>query len=332
MYDSLNDIYSKNNRPLSLKIEITNNCNLKCVHCYAREEKCIFLEKERIFQILLQAKSLGIVFLHFSGGECLTHPFFLEIYLYAFKLGFKISILTNGTLLTDDIIKILTNKKPYMVEISIYGTNEKISESVTGNRLAYKTTFKNIEKLKKNQINIFLKYILMDLNKDSLIPFLIYVKTNGINYKIYHNIMPTKNNDDWLNLQVSNFTKELLNYYMIENYPEMMLSEAPLSFKNCNAGKTYFNINCKGELYFCDFLSDISVKIINLGNAISNLQDHMSSCFEQLNINTCTNCYKVSVCDTCIASIANSDKKHDNCRNATYRYEIKKQLEDIRSI
>lgn len=332
MISSLNALFLKANKPLSLKLEITNACNLKCVHCYARDKNTVFLDKEYIFNILEQAKRLGIIFINITGGECLLHPDFIEIYTYAYKLDFKIIILTNATLFTDEVINILRSKRPYLIEISIYGANSYICESVTGYADSYKYSIKNIKKLKRNNINILLKYILMSINMDSLIPFLEFAKESNLKFNVYYNIMPTKNNELWIDLQVTSFVKEILNYYMMPDYCEKIKNNTLTSFNVCNAGKTFFNINCFKQLYFCDFFNTIKVEVLDLENAINELKIKINNYFCEQPLNDCDKCIKTTVCDTCAATMSNKIKYEDNCKEAAYRYKIREQLKELRNI
>lgn len=332
MNNSLNEIYSKMGKPLSLKIEITNSCNLKCVHCYARNENRIFLDKNYVFNILKQAKEMGIVFIHITGGECLMHPDFKDIYTYAYELGFKIIILTNGTLLTDDIINMFSSKRPYLIEISVYGLSVKICKSVTDCEYAYRNTIKNIKKLKESKLNILLKYILMNINKDDLIPFMIFSKEFGLKNNIYYNIMPTRNNDKWIDLQIDPFIKEILNFYTLPDYDKKIETNITKSFNECNAGKTFFNINSSGQLYFCDFFNTIAEDVTNLSDAIDNLKIKVEKHVKEAYTKKCNMCIKTTVCDTCVATLANEIKFKDNCHEATYRYNIKKQLNELRDL
>jgi MoaA/NifB/PqqE/SkfB family radical SAM enzyme len=89
--------------PLSGMFELTERCNLNCVHCYvnqpasSRVARARELTTDQVKRILDQAADAGCLFLTLTGGEPLLRPDFIEIYLHARKRGILASIFTNGT-------------------------------------------------------------------------------------------------------------------------------------------------------------------------------------------------------------------------------------------
>ena len=54
------------------------------------------LTAEQWKQIIDEAYAAGLMRVILTGGECLTYPWFREIYLYLHSLGCEIRVLTNG--------------------------------------------------------------------------------------------------------------------------------------------------------------------------------------------------------------------------------------------
>ena len=91
-------------RPLiSLRISITNRCNVNCFYCHhdgivAQNYEMTAEEMERICKV---AKSLGIEKIRLSGGEPLVRDDIVDIVSRIASLGFRdISLTTNGVLLS----------------------------------------------------------------------------------------------------------------------------------------------------------------------------------------------------------------------------------------
>ncbi len=87
-WEGLNDYWYKRRHPVDGGMELTPNCNMRCVHCYMKEtmeEKC--LNTEQIKLIIDKIVAKGVLFLFFTGGEILTRKDFSEIYIYAKKKG-----------------------------------------------------------------------------------------------------------------------------------------------------------------------------------------------------------------------------------------------------
>lgn len=113
----LNKVEDNYNRPIiSLRISITNRCNINCLYCH--HDGMLPSEKEmspdEIFQILEIAKSLGVEKIRFSGGEPLIRKDIIDIVEKTASLNFKdVSITTNGIFLAkyaEDLFKAGLNR------------------------------------------------------------------------------------------------------------------------------------------------------------------------------------------------------------------------------
>ena len=86
---------------------ITHLCNLRCTHCY-QEEYNRHMLKENFHLILNKLKEFFkdtdlIKQINLTGGEPLCHPNFFEFATEIKNQGYKLGILTNGTLIDEDI-------------------------------------------------------------------------------------------------------------------------------------------------------------------------------------------------------------------------------------
>lgn len=125
--------------PIMGQYELTARCNLDCKMCYVHNQdtaacRARELSTEQWKQIFDEAIEQELLFATLTGGECLLRPDFRELYLYLWKKGVKISVLTNGTLLNEDYVAFFKAYKPERVQISLYGSNEDGYLRVTGHR------------------------------------------------------------------------------------------------------------------------------------------------------------------------------------------------------
>ncbi len=82
---------------------VTNRCNLRCIHCYASANSDINeLSTEQCFQIIDSLAEFKVPLILFSGGEPLLRKDIFEIAEYAKKKGIKSVLSTNGTLIDRD--------------------------------------------------------------------------------------------------------------------------------------------------------------------------------------------------------------------------------------
>ena len=115
--------FSEDKKPVVVW-NMTQRCNLKCVHCYAHA-------KDRAFEGELttaQGKALiddlaafGSPVILFSGGEPTLHPDLPELAQYAVGKGMRAVISTNGTLITEELARILKDIGLSYVGISLDG-------------------------------------------------------------------------------------------------------------------------------------------------------------------------------------------------------------------
>lgn len=168
------------NAPLvaALDMELTERCNLNCIHCYINQPANNDSAKEResttenIKTALREAASLGCLRVRFTGGEPLLREDFEEIYLFSRKLGLKVLLLTNATLITPRLAKTFSRIPPLeKIEITVYGMKKRSYEMVTRTAGSYDAAFDGIHLLQHNRVPIELKTVLLPPNKNELAQF-----------------------------------------------------------------------------------------------------------------------------------------------------------------
>lgn len=106
---------------------ITRRCNLKCVHCYSDSDAREFpgeLSWGECRDVIESLASFGVPALLLSGGEPLIHPLFFFIARYARERGLRLTLSTNGTLITAEVARKLRDIGFSYVGISLDGIGE----------------------------------------------------------------------------------------------------------------------------------------------------------------------------------------------------------------
>lgn len=124
---------------LSIQLDITNNCNLNCVHCYqshhSKNENLSFQDWCNILDQYTQLTKKLHLKPHFgiSGGEPTLSPLFLpllqEINSRWPEAG--ISVLTNGTNFSNSILDVMTRFN-IDTQISIDGSDSERNDIIRG--------------------------------------------------------------------------------------------------------------------------------------------------------------------------------------------------------
>lgn len=106
---------------------ITRTCNLRCVHCYSDSNAMQYpgeLSWEQMQEVVKDLADYQIPSLLLSGGEPLIHPRFFDLVDVASAAGLKLTISTNGTLITPEKAARLKAANVAYVGISLDGIGE----------------------------------------------------------------------------------------------------------------------------------------------------------------------------------------------------------------
>ncbi len=252
--------------PLSGSIDLTERCNLNCVHCYinqpvtckaCREKE---LSTDQVKSILEKITEAGCLFLVLTGGEPLLRPDFSEIYIHAKRLGLLVTLFTNATLLTPKIADLLAAYRPHMVEITMYGATEKTYEAVTRVPGSFKRFMHGLDLLRERKIRFALKSIVVTLNKHELPEMRAIAESFGTEFRYDGSIYPRLDGDQTpflYRLSVDDMLE------MDQEYPkraeEWLVKAAEFKGQlirseyvyNCGAGLRNFHINHEGKLSIC---------------------------------------------------------------------------------
>lgn len=251
--------------PLSGSLDLTHRCNLRCVHCYLGDQRSIRkdskaeLSTAQWMSIMDDLREAGCLHLLITGGEPLLRRDFEEIYRHAKSNGFLVTVFTNGTLVTDSILKIFDDLPPRAVEISLYGATPATYERVTGIRGSYAQCLEGIQGLLDRQINLSLKTILMTLNRHEFYDMENKAKEYGVKFRFDAAIFPCFNNDKGpIRLRVTPeevIEKEFSDTDRSQKWKDYFDRTKGFAVSdtlyNCGAGVTMFHVDPYGNLQPC---------------------------------------------------------------------------------
>lgn len=157
----------------TLTCELLSDCNLNCVHCNNRFS-CYCgrnyndgesLSQQEWKNIIKDASNMACENIRLMGGEPFLYNEIIQIIELCSELKFKkVSIFTNGTLINEEIINTLKNKKNVSLIIPIYSLDSDIHDVITRNKGSYSKTLQNILKLKRNDIDIAISIFVQAMN------------------------------------------------------------------------------------------------------------------------------------------------------------------------
>ena len=160
--------------PFDASIDLTYRCNNRCVHCYCNlpdhdpAAESNELATVEINKLLDDLKALGSLWLLITGGEPLLRDDFEDIYLYAKKRGFLITLFTNGTKIDKGTADLLSKYPPFLVEISLYGATRETYEKVTRVSGSHERCMEGIQRILGAGIKLRLKSMALTINRHEI--------------------------------------------------------------------------------------------------------------------------------------------------------------------
>ena len=256
--------------PMQVSIEVTRRCPLECLHCYnnlpmsdmdARRRE---LSKEEHFRLLDELVEIGCFWLLYTGGEIFARKDFLEIYTYAKKKGFLITLFTNGTIITEQIADYLAEWPPFEIEITLYGRTRETYEALTAIPGSYDRCLRGIKLLKERGLPLKLKTVATSVNKHEVGAMRQFAEEEiGVEFKMDGQINPridcsqsplavrlTPEEVVALDMAAPKGVSEYrrLAKHDLENPPNLAQND---TIYFCGGGMNSFAINAYGEMGIC---------------------------------------------------------------------------------
>jgi len=161
--------FSRDKRPVVVW-NITKQCNLKCIHCYAHAKNIPFdneLSTKDGKNLIDDLARYNVPVLLFSGGEPLIRKDLPELAAYAVEKGIRAVISTNGTLISQKTAHILKDIGLSYVGISLDGM-EKINDRFRGVKGAFQSALDGINNCKEAGIKVGLRFTINKFNESEI--------------------------------------------------------------------------------------------------------------------------------------------------------------------
>jgi radical SAM protein with 4Fe4S-binding SPASM domain len=254
--------------PLACQMELTYLCPLHCQHCYtdcynnktfAKND----LSTKQIKIILNKCKKAGVIWLCLTGGDPLIRKDFVEIYTYASKLGFIITVFSSLTIMNKEILNAFKKYPPFMIQTTVNATNAKKYKEITGTTL-FSKQIDNMRKLLKNNLSLISQTLITKQNIYDINRIKQQLESLGLKFrpstllqaKLDHNTSPCA-----LRVEPQDVIKIWKKYGLFEEETKVVKKIVPTRKKQetnrflaCNAGQEYFWINTQGEIIICGSL------------------------------------------------------------------------------
>ncbi len=238
--------------PSQVMVDITEVCNLACIHCthpqfkesnvYAKAMLDPELNSKMVNEVAKFGKDKTVYIRYTSNGEPLVHPKSYEMIHEAVKnSGTKVTLTTNGTILNEKRIKKLMSTGLHMIDISIDAFKNETYEKIRVNG-DLNITKKNVLNLIKfrNEINaktkIIISFVEQERNKSESNDFKNFWDSKGVDEVLIRKLHTNSGSNNYNS-----------NFNSLKNNTYKMLEER----RACLYPWERIVLTAKGFLAFC---------------------------------------------------------------------------------
>ncbi len=126
--------------PLAVLLEVTHRCPLQCPSCsnpVELDRAGRELTTDEWKKVLSELAEIGVLQVHFSGGEPTARKDLVDLVKHASDGGLYTNLITSAVLLTRDRLSELADAGLCHVQISFQGTEQALSDRVAGYKGAH---------------------------------------------------------------------------------------------------------------------------------------------------------------------------------------------------
>ncbi|PIV57157.1 radical SAM protein [Candidatus Desantisbacteria bacterium CG_4_10_14_0_8_um_filter_48_22] len=262
--------------PASVLISPSMKCNLRCQGCYAadyvREDD---LSLEILDKIVKESKEIGNSFFTILGGEPFMYPHIFEFFGRHPDCYFQ--AYTNGTLLTDEVMKKLVKLGNVALMFSLEGF-----EKGTDARRApgvYKKVMDAMDRAREAGLLFGFSCYVTKNNVEEIVSdeFIDMLVDKGAMIGWYFLCMPVGKNPttDFMPTPQQRLHLKIRRDYIRDNKPLFIIdfwNDAPF-VRGCIAGRQFIHVNSRGDIEPCIFLHYAShnIKTATLKDALKSL-------------------------------------------------------------
>lgn len=332
----------------NFQIEITSKCNERCIHCYIPHElKTSIMDPKLYYKVLDELSEMNVISVTLSGGEPMLHPHFIEFLKAAKEKDFNVGVLSNLTLLTDEIVEVLKEGNPSYVQVSLYSMIPEHHDAITTIKGSFEKTKNAILKLVENDIPVQISCPVMKVNKDDYVDVAKWAAEHKIRSTTDYSIMAEYNHDTSnlvyrltpeeckdVMIKMLNFDTDYQNAILAPNFDdeiEKLLNNGEQPF--CGIGISTCCMIANGDVFPCPGWQSMVC-----GNLCNDTLENVWKNSKQLNylrsirkkdIPKCMNCKDKAFCTPCLARFANESKTGNPLEVADYYCEVATQNKAI---
>lgn len=250
--------------------EITKECNHHCKHCYQGTPKDSLQALNSLGDFIAFADHFaeaGIERVLLTGGEPLKSPYVFQIIKRLKRYGIDVAVLTNGTLINEEIASRIADANPNNVQISIDGLEH--THDLMRGKGAFKKIVKAIGLLNHYGVPLFFKTTINKLNYTEALAIAEYVTgmEARLNFSLVQDIGYAKKGN--ISLSPEEYFEAFIELFNLKErgdfqigLPDFAIEEYLKGDKphsGCGAGRTIAVVTSNNQLLPCPFMAGLDL-------------------------------------------------------------------------
>ena len=179
------------NAPIHVHWEMTNECNLNCIHCYQQNDKIrqTHLDRKNLFIVAKRIIEAGVFQVTLTGGEPFTIKCLPDLIEYFNNNGIVPHITSNGTLIETSTISWLS-KVNSTIQISLDSHIPEVHNQIRQHSEAHKLVMNAINLLIENDMKFSLAFCANKQNFRDIEGVINYAIDNNVNILLIGEVLP----------------------------------------------------------------------------------------------------------------------------------------------
>jgi len=279
----INEILIDNYELKGAYVELTSECNLRCLHCYNESGVLRSLLSEKEYKNILDSIPEGLeTSVTLSGGEPLLHPLIWNFISELDKKDYgKKLMITNATLISPDIAKRLKEHDIY-IQVSLNGSCPESHDQLCG-KGNFERTMRGIDNLLNEgmQEKLYIRCMVSLFNINDIKKMIELLIKKGIKRLDLATLtLLGRGRENQKSIYLSSFEKkqfieniksdeDILSYLENEiniDFPDEFTGTCPLILDSYEGGKIPLTprIDADGNVYLCQLFSGENYSIGNV--------------------------------------------------------------------
>ena len=322
----------------SCLIELTYRCNLNCIHCYAKncnmqKANSNELTTDELINLIDDLYNCNVFKLTFTGGELFLRNDSYEIIEYAIKKGFLVDIFSNGTLLSDDMIREISKLHPRSFQCSLYSHIASKHDQITGELGSFDKTLNTLKLFVSYSVPINIQSIIMNLNQEDYEGLEELSQSLGATFQPGLSISPKNDGDKTPCVYRVSSPNEIKKFFLKKqhNINDMKpFSKRDINSSICGAAWSSISIDPYGNVFPCNSFNYLlgNIRRQKIGDIWNNsLSLHKLRKWRVSDLPKCKNCKYLDYCNFCpgmaLLETGNMFQPYSEaCSHAKAQYEL----------